>query len=484
MKGTFTEAIDYFSKKEVISSAEFYQLAAEARVKAFTVSKVNSMQMLTDIQGQLLKTLEEGKTLKEFKKAFDDILFKGGMDPLHPYHIETVFRTNIQTAYQAGRYQGQIERAKIRPYWIYNAVDDSRTSELCYELNGKCYHYDHPFWDKFYPPNHFNCRSSVDDLSEEDLEEENIKLQTEDLTNSEYYPTLPDGTKADEPIKLYPTKGFDINPGKVAWEPDLTKYDKPLQDAYQQAYDKAFGPVGDMEQCQDRLNGLQENFGLMNVDTNKINSFNRVPSTEAKRLKINGYWEKDTGTIGLSENRYDLIKQVLVDGQISQKEQAEALSTLCHEFGHTLGVPLDKLKYPAKNYRNLSQIINDSWARLFFPDFCEGLKLKNIDQYAEGIFQTRDSGYQFMVNNFMKLMESAGLDRQRFLNLTWTMNLHEDPAKYESILRDEIVKLLPGIELPKNGLGISLNDPDDFSDWWKIIIDHRDKLNKKAGEIL
>jgi len=485
MKGAFVEAIDYFSKKEIMHPDKFYLLAAEARVKAFTVSNVSSLQILKSVHGEVQKSLEEGTTLKEFQKSFDDILFKKGYDPLSPWQVETVFRTNIQTAYSVGRYQGQKERAELRPYLVFNAIDDSRTTELCYELGGsgdpskaKCYRFDHPFWDVFYPPNHFNCRSSVDDLSEEEVKEEGLAVLTEDQTKKDYYPVLPDGTQATEPIPLYPPEGFDVNPGKVVWEPDLSKYGPEQQKMFNEAYEKRFGPVRDMDQLKDRLSGIQDNFNLTGVDGAPVKQL--VQSTYA-----NGWWNENTNTIGLHPSRYTLIEQVLSEGKITDLAQADALSTLCHELGHTLGVQIDGLKYRReRTYRFMSQIVNDCWSRAFFPDFCEALKLSNVKKYAENIFKTRDSVYQFMVNNFMQLMESAGMDRQEFSDFVWKLNLKEDPAVYEKAIREEMKKRLPGVKLPKSRLGLGMTKTGGAAEWLGAVENQRALLGKEKGNVL
>lgn len=43
----------------------------------------------------------------------------------------------------------------------FDAVIDSRTSDLCRSLNKTILPIDDPFWKTYYPPNHFRCRSTV-----------------------------------------------------------------------------------------------------------------------------------------------------------------------------------------------------------------------------------------------------------------------------------------------------------------------------------
>ncbi|MEW6378605.1 MAG: phage minor head protein [bacterium] len=486
MKGAFTEAIQFFASKEILHPDKFYQLSAEARVKAFTVSNITSLRVLKDLHAEVEKVLTEGGVLKGFQEAFNGILRDSGYAPENPRHIKIVLHQNIQTSYSVGRYNKQMERAKQRPWWRYNSIDDAGTTPLCYELGGHgstpavCYRYDHPFWNKFYPPNHFGCRSGVDDLSDDDLEEEGITPTEGDLTGKEYYPVLPDGSISDKPARLMPPEGFAVNPGKVAWEPDLSKFSDEERKIFERAFEERFGPVRNMGQLTDRLNGLQENFKLMGAEAVPVKRF----EFETKR---SGSWDQAKRTIGLALDRYMHIEKALQDGRITSFEQADALTTLCHEFGHSLGVQIDLPRYNNKkevNYHNLSQLVNESWARLFFPDFCESLKLQNIDQYAKLIFQERDTIYQPMVSNFMQLMEAAGQDRQRFSDLIWTLNIQGDPADYEKLVRGELAKLLPGVSLPENGLGVSLQDGDLSKYWLEIIEKHRTGLQKNKGKIL
>lgn len=47
----------------------------------------------------------------------------------------------------------------------FDAVLDNHTTALCSSLNGVIKPVDDPFWNVYYPPNHFNCRSTVRQLN-------------------------------------------------------------------------------------------------------------------------------------------------------------------------------------------------------------------------------------------------------------------------------------------------------------------------------
>ena len=107
---------------------------------------------------QVLKAIEEGRTLLDFRQGIDEITARRGWSGLSPYRLDNIFRTNIQNSYNVGRYKKQVAVAKRRPYWQYDAVNDSNTRPSHLEHDGKVYHHKHPFWDTWYPPNGYRCR--------------------------------------------------------------------------------------------------------------------------------------------------------------------------------------------------------------------------------------------------------------------------------------------------------------------------------------
>ncbi len=160
---SFTEAVEYFKEKLVLTPEEFKTLDAKARFRAFTVAKLTGLDAIERVKEKLAKAIEKGLTLKEWieKMGEDGILKIVGFHQSNPWYLETVFRTNIQSAYNAGRLM-QFERSKDKIKLLeYVAVEDSRTTQICRRLDGTRLPPDDPFWSIYTPPNHFRCRSSV-----------------------------------------------------------------------------------------------------------------------------------------------------------------------------------------------------------------------------------------------------------------------------------------------------------------------------------
>jgi SPP1 gp7 family putative phage head morphogenesis protein len=214
------EAIKFFEQKGLVLTESWDDLWAEMHAKAFTVAGVMLLDVLADIYEQVKKAIEKGTTLEEFKKSFQEIMQRRGWyDPefKRPWRLETIFRTNIQTAYMAGRYKQQKEMADLRPYWMYDAVNDSRTRPTHRAMDGKVFRADDPIWDRWYPPNGFNCRCRVISLSERQVKRRGLKVSR------------------GKDVKVRPDRGWEYNPGKEVFQPDIERCRKK--------YKKIFGTL-------------------------------------------------------------------------------------------------------------------------------------------------------------------------------------------------------------------------------------------------
>lgn len=224
----FEEAIKFFKSKVPMTTEEYRQLEAAARQRAFTVAKVTRMDILQDILDELRKALETGESLGSFQKTIKEKMQVKGWEGLTPYRLDNIFRTNIQTAYMAGRYKqmNSPDVVTARPYWMYSAVKDSGTRPSHLAMDGVIRPYDDPIWKTWYPPNGFRCRCKVIALSQEAVERRGLTIGQGNI--GEYI-----DKETGEVLSLQPDGGFEHNPGLDDWTPDLGKFDPDVKNLYQ-----------------------------------------------------------------------------------------------------------------------------------------------------------------------------------------------------------------------------------------------------------
>ncbi|WP_282635702.1 minor capsid protein [Sphingobacterium thalpophilum] len=79
-------------------------------------------------------------------------------------HLKTEYQTAVAGAQMASKWT-EIQRMKgTYPLLQFIAVEDEHTTALCRSLDGVIKPVDDSFWMQFYPPNHYNCRSTVKQL--------------------------------------------------------------------------------------------------------------------------------------------------------------------------------------------------------------------------------------------------------------------------------------------------------------------------------
>lgn len=161
----FEEAVKFLEQKMPITKDEWKLLEPKARFRAFTVAKLGSATLIDTVKQQLLGVLEDGQGYAEFWNRIKQTV-ENDVSKIKPGYWETVFRTNTQSAYVAGKLQ-QFENSGVAAYQLM-VIEDVRTSRICRNLLNKNSGYGiilpvkHPFWQKYgFPPYHFNCRSSI-----------------------------------------------------------------------------------------------------------------------------------------------------------------------------------------------------------------------------------------------------------------------------------------------------------------------------------
>ncbi len=164
----FEDALRFLRARTPMPSAQFYALSDQARQKAFTVSNVAQMELVQQVLSSLDRAIDQGQDLESWRKEIGPALREAWAgDVENPaWRLETIFRTNLQTAFSHGRVRQMRDPAVtvLRPFRLFDATLDERTTDECSSRDGVLLPADDPWWSTNTPPLHFNCRSGIRSL--------------------------------------------------------------------------------------------------------------------------------------------------------------------------------------------------------------------------------------------------------------------------------------------------------------------------------
>lgn len=206
----FDDAIRFLSDKASVTTESWRDVWDAAHSKMFMVAGANKQALVDDFKASIAKALEQGTTLEDFRKDFDQIVKKHGWSYKGEkgWRTRTIFETNLRTAYAAGRYAQMTEPGTLAtfPYWQYHHSGALHPRLTHKAWDGNVYPADDPFWVTAYPPNGFGCGCFVTPVSRGGLK----RLGK---SGPDRAPDL-DQLGTDQPLGVDPS--FAYNPG-MAW---------------------------------------------------------------------------------------------------------------------------------------------------------------------------------------------------------------------------------------------------------------------------
>ncbi|MEO1082402.1 MAG: phage minor head protein [Pseudomonadota bacterium] len=225
-------AIEFFQNKGLRGSFAWQDMLGEEHDTAFTVAKMMDTDLLATVQAKLDRAIADGTTLEDFSKQLIPELQAAGWwgkrDVVDPEtgrvvnaqlgsasRLETIFRSNMQAAYSVGQWDQIQESAVDAPYLLYDAVDDDRTRPEHAARDGEIHAVTSDFWKTHFPPNGWNCRCGVIQLTQEEARElgniqPRARIPTREWTNPRT------GRTRQVPADVDP--GWDHNPGRARRE--------------------------------------------------------------------------------------------------------------------------------------------------------------------------------------------------------------------------------------------------------------------------
>ncbi|MEE3314931.1 MAG: minor capsid protein [Treponema sp.] len=335
----YHEAVEYLKKRDVIKKADYNKLSDKMKFRAFTASRINDGKLLERLNAEMIANVNDGKGLKDFlSMTKTDILDKVGMGPNQGWYWETVYRTNVQTAYNAGRMMGFEEDKPLALHFV--GIEDARQTDICHSMSNVIRPYDDPIWQKYIPPLHFGCRSTVRAIYDRD--------------------ELPDEWTSLEGIER-PAKGFGTNPvSSDSWWDEL-------ESQVRQA--KHYGVQGEIEAAKSILINKSEPKESEFISSKDIKTANKyaeetlgITHADYKGCSIEAANEWNKGLYENFKKFPELKERFGFVGECHARNAAmkKKFTEMFYEQNRLDFEKLAKLQFPNASKDELKKIVDDS----------------------------------------------------------------------------------------------------------------------------
>lgn len=138
------------------------------RNQGMIVSGVRTKAALAQLVELAEEAIQQGGSFQDFIGAAS----LAGFEPENPFHWQTEMDTARVAAASAGAWDEFQAEKDIFPYLQYMTMADELVREEHAVLHGVVAPVDDPFWQENYPPNGWNCRCYVEQLTEGEAQRE------------------------------------------------------------------------------------------------------------------------------------------------------------------------------------------------------------------------------------------------------------------------------------------------------------------------
>lgn len=255
------EIVKIFEAKGYVISGNWTEVWEAAHARAFTVANISRLDVFQDIHNAVGDLLVRGKNPETIAQELQTVLEKKGYwgkglvpnedgtfdKKINARRVNTILETNRTQAYNAAEDKRQWAIRDLKPFLMYKhnhtgTAVHPRQSHLA--LDGLIFRQDDPFWDTNTPQNGWRCHCGRIALSQRDIDREGFAHMKRDSAGclQDEMVTLSGGnqykvTRYTDPVtgkSMAPDPGFNYNPGRARFQPQLDQYEPHVARAYVQ----------------------------------------------------------------------------------------------------------------------------------------------------------------------------------------------------------------------------------------------------------
>lgn len=430
----FAEAVDYFRRQAPwISGSSWATMARLSAQKGDQISGATMLAMVDDIWKRMDKSLAEGTPFSEFVRDIGRD-FKRDWVGIDSPRLNLIYHNNVGSALMAGR-MAQITDPDVvadRPYFLFDAIEDFRTSDICQPIGGIIRPASDPFWGTHTPLLHHHCRSTIISLDEDDMRAEGGITHGNRIAN---LPAAEDGFGSMHSWEDWQPDGRDYAPALfaqyTAWrdgEPYAHERSEWLA-ALAKSWEKA-GIPSIVEQSpdmgsqwditkDDSLEGssIRAALSLINeVHGDGGMSRYRAIVDDTETSAASGWHESPSPSL----NKEGVV--AIVSGA---ENKAEAVETALHEFGHS--IDLDVLKKKPELREKLVEVLM-STPEVKALQHKRSQSISNIGKYR---YETDYKALDYLLRDKEIIARAYAQYIAAKLNIPSILDLHDEEARGE-----------------------------------------------------
>ena len=361
------------------------ELTAALRNNVFIFSGLKTYHSLSEVGLSL--TNEDGST-KSWPDFYNEVKAIDGQ--YNGNYLYAEYNHAVHSAQMAVKWH-EWEKDGDQYDLQYRTAGDERVREAHRQLDGVTLPPSDKFWERYLPPNGWNCRCNV------------VQVLRDDYPRSDSDKATAIG---DEYTRTPKAQMFRFNAGKT-----LEIF--PAKHPYRKAPAKVKKAV---EQMAVELRTPQEVVDFLNASEVRRAWFERGFNSLISTTKhgVNGYTDM-RGLIAMTKARLDNVLAGLTklrQGKEITFDEADALATFWHEITHNRNKPGNtRMTSLQTQYMELA---NEFVARKTLPEFYEGVGGKM--QHPEFMADRQSTGYNTWVRNYCKVIELTGANAEKGLS--------------------------------------------------------------------
>ncbi|WP_018169100.1 PBECR2 nuclease fold domain-containing protein [Thioalkalivibrio sp. ALMg9] len=277
----FNEQIDYLREKAAMPSRAWTDVYGREHDHAFTVAGASRMAIVEDFQRSIQDMIDNGQTIADFRRDFDDIVQRHGWSyrGARGWRTRVIYETNLLQSYHAGR-EAQMADPELRaqrPYGLYRhgGSEDPREEHLAHD--GRVVPLDDPWWDVWSPRNGWGCKCKKYAISAEEAERRGLTVSEQGPAIETETRTV--GVNGPNPRTVEVPKGIDpgfehrpggdrvrgVSPPRMArpmeQSPTQVVPDRRAADPLPEARDVDLDWLGDEATAEDAVDAFLDEFG-------------------------------------------------------------------------------------------------------------------------------------------------------------------------------------------------------------------------------